>query len=184
MPATRLNDADERQRSSASPAPRAIPATADQASGAGDKPQHDEAERQETEVRAGEQERWHLREDQGHCPAPRAIRVKGSQHEGSSGRNRIADRPIDRIVPWLGMGAQQGCCLPEQEARRNDDSSFAVHELAHAIAPRATLISRLRLNASLFAPPAKRSKRRAQKGLHCPSSRPCSPTRRHVGQAS
>lgn len=52
------------------------------------------------------------------------------------------------------------------------DSSFAVHELAHAIVRRATLISRLRLDASLFAPPAKRTAssvgRPAQKGPALP----------------
>ena len=52
------------------------------------------------------------------------------------------------------------------------DSSFAVHELAHAITRRATLISRLRLDASLFASPAKRTSRTmgrpAQKGPALP----------------
>jgi len=52
------------------------------------------------------------------------------------------------------------------------DSSFAVHELAHAMTRRATLISRLRLDASLFAPPAKRTSRTmgrpAQKGPALP----------------
>jgi len=32
------------------------------------------------------------------------------------------------------------------------DSAFAVHELAHVIARRAALASRLRLDASLYAP--------------------------------
>ena len=48
------------------------------------------------------------------------------------------------------------------------DSSFAVHELAHAVSGRATLISRLRLDANLFAPPPHRQAhsvgRPAQKG--------------------
>ena len=52
------------------------------------------------------------------------------------------------------------------------DSGFAVHELAHAIVRQATLISRLRLDANLFAPPADRSSRTmgrpAQKGSALP----------------
>ena len=42
--------------------------------------------------------------------------------------------------------------LPDREMIFLGDSSFAVHELAHAVQGRATLISRLRLNANLFAP--------------------------------
>ncbi|MES0113998.1 hypothetical protein [Mesorhizobium sp. M0013] len=57
-----------------------------------------------------------------------------------------------------------------QELRRV--VSFAVHELAHAITARATLISRLRLDASLFAPPPKQTTRTlgrpAQKGPALP----------------
>ncbi len=37
------------------------------------------------------------------------------------------------------------------------DSSFGTHELAHAVSGKATLISRLRLDASLFAPPPPRT---------------------------
>lgn len=42
--------------------------------------------------------------------------------------------------------------LPEREIIFVGDSSFAVHKLAHAVQGRATLISRLRLDANLFAP--------------------------------
>jgi hypothetical protein len=52
------------------------------------------------------------------------------------------------------------------------DSSFAVHELAYAVSGRATLISRLRLDANLFAPPPPRQAhsigRPAQKGAPLP----------------
>lgn len=52
------------------------------------------------------------------------------------------------------------------------DSSFAVHELTHALDGRATLISRLRLDANLFAPPPERHARAvgrpAQKGAPLP----------------
>jgi len=52
------------------------------------------------------------------------------------------------------------------------DSSFAVHELVHGLGDRATLISRLRLDASLFAlPPARHAHtmgRPAQKGQALP----------------
>ena len=52
------------------------------------------------------------------------------------------------------------------------DSSFAVHEPAHVIASCATLISRLRLDANLFAPPPPRTAhtfgRPARKGPRLP----------------
>jgi hypothetical protein len=43
--------------------------------------------------------------------------------------------------------------LPGRDIVFVGDSSFVVHELAHAIAGRATFISRLRLDANLFEPP-------------------------------
>ncbi len=50
--------------------------------------------------------------------------------------------------------------------------SLILHELAHALSGRATLISRLRLDASLFAPPparhARTTGRPAQKGVPLP----------------
>jgi DDE superfamily endonuclease len=73
------------------------------------------------------------------------------------------------LTEWARQGALQLCrWLPGRQIIFVGDSSFAVHELAHAITPRATLISRLRLDANLFAPPAKRTSRTmgrpAQKG--------------------
>ena len=46
--------------------------------------------------------------------------------------------------------------LPDRSVIFVGDCSFGTHELAHAIGRRATLISRLRLDASLFAPPEPR----------------------------
>jgi hypothetical protein len=77
------------------------------------------------------------------------------------------------LTDWARQGALQlSRWLPGRRIIFVGDSSFAVHELAHAITRRATLISRLRLDASLFAPPAKRTSRTmgrpAQKGPALP----------------
>jgi hypothetical protein len=77
------------------------------------------------------------------------------------------------LTDWARQGAMQlSRWLPGRRIIFIGDSSFAVHELAHAIARRATLISRLRLDASLFAPPAERTSRTmgrpAQKGPALP----------------
>jgi hypothetical protein len=77
------------------------------------------------------------------------------------------------LTDWARQGALQlSRWLPGRRIIFIGDSSFAVHELAHAIVRRATLISRLRLDASLFAPPARRTAsslgRPAQKGPALP----------------
>ncbi len=77
------------------------------------------------------------------------------------------------LTDWARQGALQlSRWLPGRRIIFVGDSSFAVHELAHAITPRATLISRLRLDASLFALPARRTSRTmgrpAQKGPALP----------------
>jgi hypothetical protein len=77
------------------------------------------------------------------------------------------------LTDWARQGALQlSRWLPGRRIIFIGDSRFAVHELAHAIVRRATLISRLRLDASLFAPPAKRTAssvgRPAQKGPALP----------------
>jgi hypothetical protein len=77
------------------------------------------------------------------------------------------------LTDWARQGALQLCrWLPGRRIIFVGDSSFAVHELAHAITARATLISRLRLDASLFAPPPERTTRTlgrpAQKGPALP----------------
>lgn len=77
------------------------------------------------------------------------------------------------LTDWARQGALQLCrWLPGRQIIFVGDSSFAVHELAHAITPRADLISRLRLDASLYASPEKRTPRTmgrpAQKGSPLP----------------
>ena len=80
------------------------------------------------------------------------------------------------LTDWARQGALQlSRWLPDRRIIFIGDSSFAVHELAHAIVRQATLISRLRLDANLFAPPAKRTSsslgRPAQKGPALPKLR-------------
>jgi len=77
------------------------------------------------------------------------------------------------LTDWARQGALQlSRWLPGRQIIFIGDSSFAVHELAHAIVRRATLISRLRLDANLFAPPPERTAsslgRPAQKGPALP----------------
>lgn len=84
-----------------------------------------------------------------------------------------AGRRHKLLTDWSRQGALQLCrWLPGRTIIFVGDSSFAVHELAHAITRRATLISRLRLDASLFAPPPARTHktmgRPAQKGKALP----------------
>ncbi len=74
--------------------------------------------------------------------------------------NRQRGRRHKLLTDWARQGARQLCrWLPDRDIIFVGDSSFAVHELAHAIASRATLISRLRLDANLFAPPPQRTAR-------------------------
>ena len=93
------------------------------------------------------------------APSERSNRKRGCRHK--------------LLTDWARQGALQLCrWLPGRRIIFIGDSSFAVHELAHAITRRATLISRLRLDASLFAPPGKRTSRTmgrpAQKGPALP----------------
>ena len=62
-----------------------------------------------------------------------------------------------QLTDWARQGMLQILrWFPQRSIVFVADSSFATHELAHCIGRRATLISRLRLDASLFAPPAPR----------------------------
>jgi DDE superfamily endonuclease len=93
------------------------------------------------------------------APSERSNRQRGCRHK--------------LLTDWARQGALQLCrWLPGRRIIFIGDSSFAIHELAHAMTRRATLISRLRLDASLFAPPAKRTSRTmgrpAQKGAALP----------------
>ena len=93
------------------------------------------------------------------APSERSNRGRGCRHK--------------LLTDWARQGALQlSRWLPDRQIIFIGDSSFAVHELAHAIVRRATLISPLRLDANLFAPPAKRTSRTmgrpAQKGSALP----------------
>lgn len=97
------------------------------------------------------------------APSERADAKRGRRHK--------------LLTDWARQGMLQLCrWLPDRRIIFVGDASFAVHTLAHALAGvqagRATLISRLRLDASLFAPPAQRHARTqgrpAQKGPPLP----------------
>jgi hypothetical protein len=108
------------------------------------------------------------------APSERADHKRGRRHK--------------LLTDWARQGALQLCrWLPGQDIVFVGDSSFAVHELAHALNGGATLISRLRLDANLFAPPPARHAhtvgRPAQKGLPLPKlktllANPATPWRR------
>ncbi|MBB4096116.1 transposase [Brucella pecoris] len=77
------------------------------------------------------------------------------------------------LTDWARQGVLQICrWLPERRIIFIGDSSFAVHTLAEALPDRATLITRLRLDANLFAAPEPRHEhtvgRPAQKGQPLP----------------
>jgi hypothetical protein len=93
------------------------------------------------------------------CPSERHDQKKGRRHK--------------LLTDWARQGVLQLCrWLPEREIIFVGDSSFAVHTLAAALPATATLITRLRLDASLFAPPDQRHDqplgRPAQKGRPLP----------------
>ncbi|MQW36267.1 IS701 family transposase, partial [Sinorhizobium meliloti] len=93
------------------------------------------------------------------CPSERHDQKKGRKHK--------------LLTDWARQGVLQLCrWLPGREIIFVGDSSFAVHTLAAALPDTATLITRLRLDASLFAPPDQRHEhtlgRPAQKGRPLP----------------
>ncbi len=77
------------------------------------------------------------------APSERRAERQGLRHKPLTERARQA---MLLILRWL----------PDRSAILVGDSSFGTHELAHAVSGKATLISRLRLDASLFAPPEPR----------------------------
>jgi len=96
------------------------------------------------------------------CPSERYDQKKGQKHK--------------LLTDWARQGLLQLCrWLPGRDLIFVGDSSFAVHALAAALPDRATLITRLRLDASLFAPPDQRHEhtrgRPAQKGMPLPKLR-------------
>jgi hypothetical protein len=93
------------------------------------------------------------------CPSERYDQKRGQKHK--------------LLTDWARQGVLQLCrWLPGRDIIFVGDSSFAVHTLAAALPDRATLITRLRLDASLFAPPDHRHEhtlgRPAQKGMPLP----------------
>lgn len=93
------------------------------------------------------------------CPSERYDKKRGRKHK--------------LLTDWARQGVLQLCrWLPGRDIIFVGDSSFAVHTLAGALPGRATLITRLRLDASLFAPPDPRHEhtlgRPAQKGMPLP----------------
>jgi hypothetical protein len=85
----------------------------------------------------------------------------GQPDQGIAGPD--AARAFGAVEPRARQGALQLYrWRPGRQIIFIGDSSFAVHELAHAITRRATLISRLRLDANLFAQPPKRTSRTAR----------------------
>jgi len=77
------------------------------------------------------------------------------------------------LTDWARQGVVQICrWLPERHCIFVGDSSFGTHDLVQAVKQRATLISRLRLDANLFGRPPERSRhslgRPAQKGPPLP----------------
>lgn len=115
------------------------------------------------------------------APVPWAGRIKAPPVMTLLAPSERADAKAGRrhklLTDWARQGMLQLCrWLPGREIIFVGDASFAVHTLAHALARipagRATLISRLRLDASLFAPPVERHARTqgrpAQKGSPLP----------------
>lgn len=93
------------------------------------------------------------------CPSERHDQKRGRRHK--------------LLTDWARQGVLQICrWLPDREIIFVGDSSFAVHKLAAALPDTATLITRLRLDANLFAPPDQRHEhtlgRAAQKGRPLP----------------
>lgn len=93
------------------------------------------------------------------CPSERYSQKMGRRHK--------------MLTDWARQGLLQICrWLPGRQIIFVGDSSFAVHTLAAALPDKATLITRLRLDANLFAAPSQRHEhtlgRPAQKGQPLP----------------
>ena len=78
-----------------------------------------------------------------------------------------------QLTDWARQGMLQILrWFPKRSIVFVGDSSFGTHELAHCIGRHATLVSRLRLDANLFAPPAPRNPQKLgrppQKGAPLP----------------
>lgn len=98
----------------------------------------------------------------------------GTYLAGAIGARRPQARAQAQAADRLGRQGPLQLCrwLPDRSIVFVGDSSFAVHELAHALNGRVMLISRLRIDANLFvSPPARHTHtigRPAQKGPPLP----------------
>ncbi len=79
------------------------------------------------------------------APSERYARKQGLRHK--------------KLTDWARQGMLKiKRWLPDRRVIFVGDGSFGTHDLANCIAPHAALISRLRLDANLFAPPHKSQK--------------------------
>jgi hypothetical protein len=95
------------------------------------------------------------------CPVPWARRVKAlpflSILAPSERSNRVHGKPHKRLTDWARQGMLQICrWLPTRRLVFVGDSSFAVLDLLASVRQRCAVISRLRLDANLYAPPPPR----------------------------
>ena len=98
------------------------------------------------------------------CPAPWANRVKAlpflSILAPSERSNRAQAKVHKRLTDWTRQGILQICrWLPARRLVFVGDSSFAVLDLLASVRRRCAVISRLRLDANLYAPPPTRGPR-------------------------
>ncbi|WP_352903114.1 transposase [Mesorhizobium sp. M1340] len=74
--------------------------------------------------------------------------------------NRRRGKPHKRPTDWAGQGILQTCrWLPDRRVVFVGDNGFAVLDLLAAVRHRCTVVSRLRLDANLYAPPPARGPR-------------------------
>lgn len=111
------------------------------------------------------------------CPVTWAGRVKAlpflSVLAPSERCNRMRGKPHKRLTDWARQGILQTCrWLPDRRVVFVGDSGFAVLDLLAAVRHRCTVVSRLRLDANLYAPPPARGPhtlgRPASKGAPLP----------------
>jgi hypothetical protein len=111
------------------------------------------------------------------CPIPWANRVKAlpflSILAPSERSNRAQGKVHKRLTDWARQGILQTCrWLPTRRIVFVGDSGFAVLDLLASVRQYCAVVSRLRLDANLYAPPSPRGPRTlgrpAAKGLPLP----------------
>jgi hypothetical protein len=98
------------------------------------------------------------------CPVAWAGRVKAlpflSVLAPSERCNHMRGKPHKRLTDWARQGILQTCrWLPNRRIVFVGDSGFAVLDLLSAVRHRCAVVSRLRLDANLYAPPPARGPR-------------------------